>query len=86
MKTLTLYTKPGCTYCAQAKDHLKKLDIAYEEIDISQDEAKRNWVLSQGHKTLPVLYVGEKLLVPGGFNGLKTMRKEEIIERLNDAG
>ena len=83
MKILTIYTKPGCTYCAQAKAHLNGLSIAYEEIDITKDEAKRNWILSQGHKTLPVLYVGEKLLVPGGFNGLKTMRKEEILERLN---
>lgn len=83
MKTLTLYTKPGCTYCAQAKDHLTKLEIAYEEVDITKDDAKRNWLMSQGHKTLPVLYVEEKLLVPGGFNGLKTMRREEILERLS---
>lgn len=82
MKTLTVYTKTGCGYCTQAKDHLQKLNIAYEEINITNDSAAREKLLAEGHKSLPVLYAGDDLLVPGGFTSLKTMRREDILERL----
>lgn len=82
MKTLIVYTKPGCGYCSNAKDYLKGLGIAFDEVDVTKDNAARERILAAGHKTLPVIYAGDKVLVPGGFNSLKTMRKEEILERL----
>jgi glutaredoxin 3 len=82
MKTLTVYTKPGCSYCANAKDYLKMIDIPFTEIDISKDDAARNKILLAGHRTLPVIYAGEQVLAHGGFTTLKTMRKEDILERL----
>jgi len=82
MKTLTVYTKPNCIYCANAKDYLKNLDIQFEEVDVMSDSNIRDKLVAAGHKTLPVIYAGDKPLVPGGYNALKTMRKEEILERL----
>lgn len=82
MKTLTVYTKTGCGYCIQAKDHLKKLGIDYQEVNISDDPEAREKLIAEGHTTLPVLYAGNKILVRGGFTSLKTMRKEDILERL----
>ena len=82
MKTLIVYTKPGCSYCANAKEYLKMIDIPFTEIDISKDDAARNKILLAGHKTLPVIYAGEQVLAQGGFTVLKTMRKEDILERL----
>lgn len=82
MKPLIVYSKPGCGYCANAKDYLKGLDIPFLDVDVTKDSAARERILAAGHKTLPVIYAGDNLLVPGGFTGLKTMRKEEILERL----
>ena len=82
MKTLSIYTKQGCSYCAQAKEHLNKLGITYEEVDVVSTPGARERLLAEGHKTLPVLYAGDQLLVPGGYTTLKTMRKDEILERL----
>ena len=82
MKTLTVYTKSGCGYCTQAKDHLKKLGIDYAEVDVMQDSTARDMLIAKGHKTLPVLFVGDDLLVHGGYNSLKTMKKEDILKRL----
>lgn len=82
MKTLTVYTKDGCNYCLQAKEHLKKLEITYEEINITDNPAARDKLLAEGHKSLPVLYADNDLLVPGGFTSLKTMKREDILERL----
>lgn len=82
MKKLIVYTKEGCNYCLMAKDHLKKLQLEYVEINITKDESAREKLIADGHKTLPVIYAEDSLLVPGGYNTLKTMRKEDILERL----
>lgn len=81
-KTLKIYTKPGCQYCAAAKAYLKENDIAFEEIDITTNEAHADFLRSKGFRTLPVLFAGNEPLVNGGWNVLKTMRKHEIMERL----
>ena len=82
MKILTVYTKPGCQYCTAAKTYLNENNIDYVEIDITVNEDKADWLRSQGHRTLPVIYAGDEPLVNGGWNTLKTMRRNEIIERL----
>ncbi len=40
MKNVTLYSKPGCTYCVQAKSLLTEKNVPYTEIiiDIGQDK------------------------------------------------
>lgn len=83
MKTLTVYTKPGCQYCAAAKAFLAENQIDYVEVNILEDHDKADWLRSQGHKTLPVIYAGDEPLVNGGWNVLRTMRKNEIMERLD---
>lgn len=83
MKPLTVYTKPGCQYCAAAKQYLNEHGIEYVEIDITIQEDKIEWLREKGHKTLPVIYACDEPLVNGGWNTLKTMRKHEIMERLD---
>ena len=85
MKTLTIYTKPNCIYCKQAKEYLTGLEISFEEVDVMSHSSIRERLVAEGHKTLPVIYAGDKVLAPGGYQTLKTMRKEDILERLNDA-
>lgn len=83
IKTLTIYTKPGCQYCAAAKTFLNENNISYTEVDILENEDKAEWLREQGHRTLPVIYAGDEPLINGGWNVLKTMRKNEIMERLD---
>lgn len=82
MKTLTIYTKPGCQYCAAAKQYLNDNGIEYNEIDITLNEDKADWLRNQGFRSLPVIYAGDEPLINGGWTTLKTMRKHEIMERL----
>ena len=82
MKTLTIYTKPGCQYCAAAKHYLNENDIEYVEVDITLNEDKADWLRNQGFKSLPVIFAGDAPLINGGWTTLKTMRKHEIMERL----
>ena len=34
MNTVTMYTKPGCPYCAKAKDHYNGKGITFDEINV----------------------------------------------------
>ena len=38
--TTTIYTKPGCPYCAAAKQDLEARGVEYEEIDVYTDAGR----------------------------------------------
>lgn len=79
---LTLYTKNNCGYCLQAKALLKNNDIPYEEVNIETSEEARNFVINEGHRTMPQIYKEGKLFVEGGFTGLKDLGVDTIKTRL----
>ena len=69
---LTLYTKNNCGYCLQAKALLKNNDIPFEEVNIEVDATAKDFVITEGHRTMPQIYKDGKLFVEGGFTGLRT--------------
>jgi glutaredoxin 3 len=81
--TLTVYSKNHCPYCDQAKALLKNKGIAFEEIKIDQDADAREFVMSQGHRTVPQIYFKGDLFVEGGFQGLSKLSTDEIKQRLS---
>lgn len=79
---LTLYTKNNCGYCLQAKALLKNNDIPFEEVNIETDTKARDFVITEGHRTMPQIYKGGKLFVEGGFTGLKDLGVDTIKTKL----
>lgn len=79
---LTLYTKNNCGYCIQAKTLLKNNDIPFEEVNIETDTTARDFVISEGHRTMPQIYKDGKLFVEGGFTGLKDLGVDTIKTKL----
>jgi glutaredoxin len=79
---LTLYTKNNCGYCLQAKALLKNNDIPYEEINIDSDEDAKNFVINEGHRTMPQIYREGALFVDGGYQGLSGMGVDTIKTKL----
>lgn len=82
---LTLYSKNNCGYCLQAKGLLRNNDIPFEEINIDTDDVAREFVINEGHRTMPQIYRDGKLFVEGGFTGLQTLGVEAIKEQLGTA-
>jgi len=78
---ITVYSKNHCPFCDQAKSLLKLKGIAFEEIKIDETPEAREFVLSEGHRTVPQIYQDGKLLVEGGFQGLKK-QSEEFFNQL----
>jgi len=82
MKTLFVYTKSGCAGCTEAKVFLNDLNIPYVEINVEQDLISADFLHSQGDKYLPQFYTDSGRLIPGGWKAVKTMRQQEILDRL----
>ncbi|HEX9174880.1 MAG TPA: glutaredoxin-like protein NrdH [Mycobacterium sp.] len=61
MEAITVYTKPACMQCNATFRALDHAEIAYTKIDITQDRTARDYVLSLGYLSLPVVYVSPAL-------------------------
>jgi len=79
---LTLYSKNNCGYCLQAKALLKNNDIPFEEVNIDTDDVAREFVINEGHRTMPQIYQEGKLFVEGGFAGLSELGVDTIKTKL----
>lgn len=79
---LTVYSKTVCPYCVQAKNYLKQNNIDFTEINIEQDEQAREFVMGQGHRTVPQIYFHGRVFVEGGWQGLSKMSREDILNEI----
>lgn len=59
---VTLFTKPGCPFCAKAKAALNDNNIAFEEIVLGSDATTVSLRAVTGQTTVPQLYVDGKHL------------------------
>lgn len=78
---ITVYSKPNCPHCVAAKNYLSKHEIEFHVKDVSVDEDALKFLKGRGHKSVPQLYVGDKLLVEGGNAGLQKLSADEIRSR-----
>lgn len=79
---LTVYSKKHCPFCDRAKALLTNKGIAFEEVKIDEDESAREFIMEQGHRTVPQIYFEGKLFVEGGFQGLSKLSTDEIRTRM----
>lgn len=76
MPKIRIFSTPTCPYCVTLKEFLKERDIAFEDIDVSQDEKARDEMISKsGQMGVPVVDIDGEIIV--GFD------KEKISKLLN---
>ena len=78
---LTVYSKNNCPFCVQAKNLLQLKGIEYEEIKIDENPEAREFVLAEGHRTVPQIYKVGTLFVQGGYQGLSKLTEQELKEK-----
>jgi len=78
---LTVYSKNNCPFCVQAKNLLQLKGIEYEEIKIDEVPEAREFVLAEGHRTVPQIYKDGVLFVQGGYQGLSRLTESELKEK-----
>jgi len=52
---ITVYTKPSCVQCDATKRHLKKLNIEFATVDITQDQEAYDKIVALGFQAAPVV-------------------------------
>ncbi|VTR37202.1 Hybrid peroxiredoxin hyPrx5 [Serratia fonticola] len=55
-ESVSLFTKPGCPFCAKAKQMLQERGIQYEEIVLGQDATTVSLRAVSGRATVPQVF------------------------------
>ena len=75
MARVEIYSTMFCGYCARAKSLLDRKGVAYENIDVIEDGAKREEMLARsgGRQTVPQIFIdGEHI---GGADELLALAR-----------
>lgn len=85
MSKVTIYTTNYCPYCVRAKSLLKQLDVSFEEIDVTEDQATREKLveMSGGRKTVPQIFINGKGI--GGYDDLAALHKSGELDSILNA-
>jgi glutaredoxin 3 len=59
MAKVEMYTTMWCGYCARARGLLQKKGVAFEDIDVESDTAKRTEMVQRAHggTTVPQIFI-----------------------------
>ena len=74
-KAVSIITKPGCPYCAKAKEMLQAQNMGYEEIVLGRDASLRSLRAITGSESVPQVFVEGNYI--GGSEELETYLKGE---------
>jgi len=65
--TVMVYSTPTCPYCIRVKQFLKDNNVAYQDIDVSSDQAKAEEMTSKsGQLGVPIIDINGQVIV--GFD------------------
>ena len=84
MACVTVYTSDYCGYCSAAKRFLAERGVAFEEVDLSGDDAGRQALhLRTGRTTVPQIFVGETHV--GGYTDMVALDRAGGLQPMLDA-
>jgi glutaredoxin 3 len=77
-----VYTTSYCSYCVRAKSLLKSKGVAFDEIDITGDDALREEMveLAGGRRTVPEIFINGRII--GGYDELRALEDEGGLDPL----
>ncbi len=82
MADVVVYTRQWCGFCSAAKNLLDKKGVAFEEIDATGDQAKRQEMIQRagGRTTFPQIFIGERHI--GGCDDLFELESAGKLDQL----
>ncbi|EJF90462.1 glutaredoxin 3 [Bartonella tamiae] len=80
MAQITIYTRPGCPYCVNAKALLDAKGVAYEDINALGDRRPEMVKRAHGRNTFPQIFIGEYHV--GGCDDLYALDKAGKLDPL----
>jgi glutaredoxin len=84
MSKITIISAPYCSYCLELKERLDKLDLKFNDVDITLEENKvecERLFKFTNSDSIPIIIVGKNILIPN--NSFKTIEEASLlIEKL----
>jgi glutaredoxin 3 len=81
MAQVTIYTRPGCGYCARALQTLNAKGADFTEIHAGGDAAKREEMMKRsGRSTFPQIFIGETHI--GGCDEMMALERQGKLDDL----
>jgi glutaredoxin 3 len=78
---VTVYTSDWCPYCQRAKGLLAQKNIAFNEINVEQDEKFREEMITRSNRrTVPQIFIGDRHV--GGCDDLFALDRSGELDRL----
>ena len=75
MSKITIYSKPNCSQCNFTKRFLDDQKIAYQEIDVMQNDNALQHIKELGFLSLPVVEGPDF----ESFNGFNLMKLKQLV-------
>ncbi|HEY4516391.1 MAG TPA: glutaredoxin family protein [Candidatus Paceibacterota bacterium] len=74
-KEVSIYTTPTCHFCHAAKEFFGEHGVKYSEYNVATDlEKRKEMITKSGQMGVPVIYVGDDLVV-----GFDESRLKELL-------
>lgn len=70
MNKIELYTKEGCANCQMMKMWMNMKEIDFKEVDISKNDEKRKYLISNKRLSLPQVVVSGEFIDYNEFNDI----------------
>ncbi len=81
MSKIVMYSKVPCPYCVAAKNLLNTLNLPFQEIDLTGQDAEIDRIKQEtGWRTVPIILINDQLV--GGYNDLKALVDEGKLDSL----
>ncbi|MCC6217031.1 MAG: glutaredoxin 3 [Polyangiaceae bacterium] len=81
-----IFTTAYCPYCVRAKSLLARRGIPFEEIDVTHEPDRRQWLVNAtgGRRTVPQIFIGGESI--GGSDELHELdRRGELLALVDRA-
>ncbi len=81
MAKVEVYSSAQCPYCTMAKQLLERKGVAYQEIRVDQDPAKRQEMMTKSRqRTVPQIFIDGKSI--GGYTDLAALDRSHKLDDL----
>ncbi len=82
MARIIIYTKINCSYCTWAKDFFNNKDLAFKEINLTENPELLEKMLekSNGHRSVPQIFINENHI--GGYDDLMSLNKAGELDTI----
>jgi len=81
MAKVEVYSTAQCPYCVMAKQLLERKGVAYQEIRVDKDPAKRQEMMTKSRqRTVPQIFIDEQSV--GGYTDLLALDRAKKLDTL----